>query len=293
MKFLIVTLLLLQNVISSPEEVQDTDEVFRSPIGRHVLQNFIHFLLFLIHDISSIVFCILIGFQFLRGKDRLHIIYGFIFLGCFFIALTTGFCLIYMRSKDEKLHENSKGIIVYSITTQGYCVIALFLHSFILGKRTLNKNFILFLKIFHYFNIITGIRSFIFLTRNILREANTDKDLSIREFSLEMSFTLTWPQLIIEAIYLYIIRQLEKQDFKNFSWHKHHKLGIVLLVIMTVPGLVSNIVHDSYWFFPPPGINSVIARIFILVAPLWIFMWTQRDIFKYIVELKTVKEKIK
>jgi hypothetical protein len=293
MKYLlIINLLLLGNVISvSHAEGQDMGKGLRSPIGRHQLESYFHYFMFVIHDISSVLACILIVFQFLRNKDRLHHIYGYTFLVNFFIALITGFWLIYIRSNDDKLHINSKEINLYTITTQGYCLIALFLHTFILGKRTLNKNFILFVKILHYFNILTGIRSLIFLGGNILRECNHKKEILNRENSIEMFLTVTLPQLIVEVLYLYIIRQLEKQDFKNFDWYKHHKMGIVFIVLISVPGIIFNVVHDSYWLFAPPGIHSVNVRVFFLVAPLWAFVWFQRDKLEYIVELKNVIKK--
>jgi hypothetical protein len=291
MRYLLPIILISNYVLSvSHAEGQDMTEGLRSPVGRHQLEDYFHYIMFIIHDITSFFSCLFVIFQFYRNKDKLHPIFGYIFILFFLGSIITGFWLIWLRSNDDKLHINSRDINVITISTQGYCLIGITLHTFVLGKVTLNKNFIFFLKSFHYFNILMGFRSFKFLMGNIFREAVNHKDILNSENSIEMFLTVTLPQLTVEVIYLYIIRQLEKNDFKNFNWYKHHKMGIIYIVLIAVPGIIFNVVHDSYWLFDPPGITSPVVRIVAMLLPLWGFVWVQRDKLGWIIECQN-KEK--
>lgn len=254
------------------------DKGLRSPIGKHELKDYKHLILFLVHDFSSAIICFIFVFQWLLEKNsKLHIKLGKILLYNTFLVLITGTILIFYIEKDT-LHITNKNILKKIIGTQAGTYITTIIHSFYIEKIYLKPYFKKILLLLHFYNICFILFAFYYIFENYTNNFEG-------EIFIELLFMLLIPELLFEYINIYIV--LTKNYLKKIDKKKHHKMNVLFLFILSIPGILFNVAHDGYWIWDFPGITSFYYKLFIEIFPIYgILFYNKNFIIDYIKNLK-------
>ena len=247
---------------------------YLSPLSRHELEDWQHFVVFCVHDISSIISCGFFVYLFaLSLTDPYHKIIGRICGVNFVVTVISGFVLVYARKTETMKHITPSLLNTKTITTQGFCVLGICFNAFLLKRHIYNRLFPIMLVCFHIYGILMGLRSLHFLYEVIWKTDKTCYDKHFVEVAIELLCMITIPQLIIDLIFIYLLLFQSLTHFRGFVWKLHHEMSVVFLIYMSVTGLMFTISHDSYWLFSSP-IETIWGRMndpnYVLFAKLFI-----------------------
>jgi len=252
-------------------------DLIYSPISRHLIYNYNHYIIFIIHDLSSFLTLLLFIILWNIKKNKIHKFIGFFSVIPLFITILSGFTLI-----KHQLNNNNNLIEYkfYSITlfTQGTNFITISSNIFLLKYllKIQSKYPLYFLYFIHCYDLYNGIKSFLFLFYNIFYSNKYEYKL----LSLELLIILTIPQLLIEIYYFYIHYKYLIKNYLNFHWVNHHKLSIIFLIYMSLPSIIFSIVHDKYWFNINEYLTNYNCQILFMILFLYGFIFFNRLIFK-------------
>lgn len=254
--------------------------IFFSPISRHIIYNYNHYIIFISHDISAIctliLFCILWNIQ----KNKFHSLIGKYSIISLIFTIISGFLLIHNKL-DNKLYSpilSIEELNIYSITlfTQGINIINISLNAFFINKF-IKYNYLLFILLFlHTYDLYLGIKSLFFLINTF----NYSNNIKLKETSFELIFILTLPQIINETYYIYIHYWYYLQNYRLFIWKKHHYMSIVFLIYMSLPSVLFSIVHDNFWFNINKYLTNLYLRTIIMLVPSILFLFLKLNLKK-------------
>ena len=250
--------------------LEEVIEIWHSPISRHEVDTFSHFLIFLIHDISAIVTLMFYAYLlWLEKGDKNHhkshhVLTGRLCGLSLVTALITGFLLIFATKKDDDVlyHIIPNDLNKTTVITQGYVVIGIILDAFVHERYLKNKFFSVLLILFHIFSLVMGFKSLAYLLGNIFPFyfGLVAHDLHFQEISFELLFLLTIPQILCDSLYIYIHYLNYRTNYSNIVWKEHHSMSIVFLIYLTMVGILFSFIHDKYWIF-----NEHIDEIYIRI----------------------------
>lgn len=203
-------------------------EIFHSPLGRHELEDALHFVLFVIHDITAILSCAYFVYLFRSSKDDpSHVIVGRICGLNFLLTSVSGFFLIAHRKSESAKHITSGDLNRITITTQGFNILAIGVNALLI-KRYWNPVVTgLGLISFHMYNMLLGYRSLKFLLTMMLSASSPANHV---EVGIELLILITLPQLLIDALYIAIHVTQLITGYKHFAWWLHHGMSVPHLV---------------------------------------------------------------
>lgn len=254
--------------------------IYYSPISRHIIYNYNHYLIFIIHDISSILTIILFFILSNIPKTRIHKNIGKFSIFPLTITIISGFSLISNKINNNNI--SNEVLNIYSITlfTQGLNIINISLNAFFINKIIKNNYLIFTLVYLHIIDLYYGIKSLFILLNTIYYS----KNILWIELSFELLFILTVPQLLNEIYYIYIHYQYFIKNYQNFVFKKHHHLSIIFLINMSLPSILYSISHDKYWLKINSYITNFFTRILIMVFPLILNLFYNRTTFFKLME---------
>lgn len=263
-----VSLLVAAESIFQLENSVD-DKLFISPLARHRLQDFEHYVYFIIHDVSSF-FCVSIFLYLWRiGRTNPnHKFVGRLFVIPLTLSVISGFCLCSRRSGDSKFSPAASSLFSITLGSQGWNIISISLNAFAPKGWISKNNFTLLLCILHIYDFYLGLKSLGLLLSLICRTTGTESDSSLVETSSDLLMIMTIPQLINEAIFIWIHYWNRKANYATFSWIDHHNMSVFFLIIMCLPGVFFSFAHDKYWVFYSGGIQTPFLRAVVMVSPM-------------------------
>ena len=251
------------------ENSEIEDKLFISPLARHKLHNIEHYILFAVHDISSFL-CLSLFICLLRiGKaNQNHQLIGRIFIIPLAVAVFSGFCLCNKRSQDSKYSSAASMLFSITLGSQGWNIINISMNAFMPKRWITNTTFSLVLIFLHAYDFYLGLKSLKVLISLICQSTGTPSDSSLAETACNLLLIMTLPQLVNEAIYLWIHYWNRKRNYSTFSWPDHHNMSVFFLLFMCLPGVFFSFAHDRYWVFYPTGIQTPFLRALVMVTPM-------------------------
>ena len=246
---------------------------YRSPVGRHELDSFLHFVIFWVHDICALIsfigFIICLIFSKFSNMKK-HIFVGKIVATVACVAALSGLVLVlfqYFHKLDDLLHIANRDIIINCVFPQFMCFLSTFINAFFIKltiKHVLLLRLVILLIIFSFVINLNGI---VFIINVLL---SNDIGLIFKEVSFELLVILQFPIFLIDITNFYLIMSRRVQcDTGHIS---HHKLNIIFLCVIMFSGFTFNVAHDSCWIFDYPGIESVLIRLLIQITPIFVLI---------------------
>jgi hypothetical protein len=250
--------------------------IFISPISRHIIYNYNHYIIFVSHDISAIFTLLLFFILWNIQKNKFHSLIGKYCIISLILTIISGFLLIHNKLDNNTLSKYDSNLYSITFFTQGINIINISLNAFFINKFIINK-YLLFILIFlHIYDLYLGIKSFVFLVYTF----NYSNNIKLKETTFELIFILTIPQIINETYYIYIHYLYFLQKYRLFIWLKHHYMSIVFLIYMSLPSILFSIVHDVYWFNIYKYLTNLYFRIIIMLVPSILFIYLNFKLIK-------------
>jgi hypothetical protein len=244
-----------------------------SPISRHIIHNYLHYSIFIIHDLSACLTLVLFLFLFNIPKTKIHAFIGKYCIIPLSITIISGFLLIQCKLDSYSITNKDKDIYAITLFTQGTNIMLISINAFTI-KIILKYKYLLYLLVYlHIYDLFCGIKSFIFLL-NIIVQSNKKEQMDL---ALELLTVLTIPQIINEIFYIYIHYKYYITNYIYFIWKYHHKISIIFLIYMSLPSILFSIAHDDYWFYSNIYLTNVYKRITFMLVPLIFFLYKCKE----------------
>jgi hypothetical protein len=246
--------------------------IIYSPLSRHILYNYKHYIVFVIHDFSAGLTLFLFIFLWNISKTKIHAFIGKFCLIPLIITISSGFLLIKLKLDNNQkiINLTNEELPIYSLTlfTQGTNIILISVNAFFIKFIIKNKYLVILLVYCHFYDLFYGIKSFLFLSNLIYSSCKRQ----ITDLALELLVILTIPQIINTLYYIYIYYGVNYQ-LLNININLHHKRSIIFLIYMSLPSILFSITHDKYWFNIYQYLTNIYIRIIFMLVPSFLFIF--------------------
>jgi len=244
-----------------------------SPLARHRIEEFDHFLIYLVHDISSFFTIVLFLYLWQIGNSNPnHKYFGRLLFLPLSIAIISGFLLIHKRSVQSDLTRSVRQLYTVTLQTQGWNLFSISINAFLMKTWLCDNRFNILILMLHMYDFYLGLKSFWLLLSIIFHRTGNPTDNLFVETSVNLLFIMSLPQLLNELTYIWIHFWNRRQSYSNFNWTAHHNMSVFFLSFMSVPGVFFSFAHDKYWVFYPDGIRSAYLRAAVMMTPMLILL---------------------
>lgn len=225
----------------------------KSPLSRHEVQSQWHFFIYLIHDISSVSFLVLLILSFFQ--TYLHTMMFMVS-----ISLASGWALILFRqkSREDIGHLTKKEVATTCLVNQGFAVMMLAVVYFYPQQMNLNilKLCCIAISLHALYCSLKCYRLFL---------SDSKKNDRFSETTIQLIYTIAVPNFLVFLYFVVHTESLIKNEVV-FLW----------LFFECMPGLLFSIAHDRFWIWGKNGLPVSIRHGVCLLPYLWLgsfYLW--------------------